>query len=193
MCSFCVPSVILVFPWYVPDVFPIYTCNVPNVFQKWSWCVPEMVLMCFWCVPYVFLVFPVSWCVFEVFLVCSLNIPDMFLCSDVFHNVSNIVPGVYLINSWFIPNISLMFLMCSWMFLICSKYFPGAFLIQGPPKNLPMSIYPISSIAHPNQTLSYNCVELLAWEMKYTPNNSTRSVNIKITLQSVSPDHREIN
>ena len=33
--------------------------------------------------------------------------------------------------------------------------------IQGPPKNLPRSIYPISSIAHPNQTLSYNCVELL--------------------------------
>ena len=36
-----------------------------------------------------------------------------------------------------------------------------AFNIQGPPKNLPRSIYPISSIAHPNQTLLYNCVELL--------------------------------
>ena len=33
--------------------------------------------------------------------------------------------------------------------------------IQGPPKNLQRSIYPISPIAHPNQTLLYNCVELL--------------------------------
>ena len=29
--------------------------------------------------------------------------------------------------------------------------------------------------------------------MKYTTNNSTRSVNIKITLQTGSPDRREIN
>ena len=28
--------------------------------------------------------------------------------------------------------------------------------------------------------------------MKYTTNSSTRSVNIKITLQTGSPDHREI-
>ena len=32
---------------------------------------------------------------------------------------------------------------------------------QGPPKSLPMSIYPITPIAHPNQTLLYNCIELL--------------------------------
>ena len=30
-------------------------------------------------------------------------------------------------------------------------------------------------------------------EMKYTTNNSTRKVNFKITLQTGSPDHREIN
>ena len=29
--------------------------------------------------------------------------------------------------------------------------------------------------------------------MKYTTNNSTRSVIIKITLQTGNPDHREIN
>ena len=29
--------------------------------------------------------------------------------------------------------------------------------------------------------------------MKYTTNKSTRSVNIMITLQTGSPDHREIN
>ena len=34
-------------------------------------------------------------------------------------------------------------------------------LVQGPPKTLPRSIYPDSSFVHPNQTLLYNCVELL--------------------------------
>ena len=33
--------------------------------------------------------------------------------------------------------------------------------IQDPPKNLPRSNYLIRSIVHPNQTLVYNCVELL--------------------------------
>ena len=61
--------------------------------------------------------------------------------------------------------------------------------IQGPPKNLPRSIYPNSSIAHPNQTLR----RIARQEMKYTTNNSTRSVNIKIKLQTGSPDHPEIN
>ena len=35
-------------------------------------------------------------------------------------------------------------------------------MLQGPPKNLPRSIYLIySSIVHPKQTLLCNCVELL--------------------------------
>ena len=57
-----------------------------------------------------------------------------------------------------------------------------SYLLQGPPKNLPRSIYPISVGLH----------RIARWEMKYTNNNSTRSVNIKITLQTASSDHREI-
>ena len=61
--------------------------------------------------------------------------------------------------------------------------------VQGPPENLPRCIYPISSI---DQTLVYDCVELLD-EKCNIRQNITRSVNIKITLQTGSPDHREIN
>ena len=64
--------------------------------------------------------------------------------------------------------------------------------IQGPPKNLPTrSIYPISSIAHPNETLLYNSVELLdeKWNIRPT---IVREVSI-LRLQTGIPDHREIN
>ena len=71
--------------------------------------------------------------------------------------------------------------------------FWGIVELQGPPKNLPRSIYPISSIDTPKPNLSLGLRRSARWEMKYTTNNSTRSVNIKITLQTGSPDRREIN
>ena len=54
---------------------------------------------------------------------------------------------------------------------------------------LPRSIYSIRSIV--TQTKPW--CRIARWKMKYTTNNSIGSVNIKITLQTGSPDHPEIN
>ena len=80
-------------------------------------------------------------------------------------------------------------LFMSFLFMLVHYNRVISIYIQCPQKNLPRSIYPISSIAHPNQTLR----RIARREMKYTTNNSTRSVNIKTTLQTGSPDHREID
>ena len=39
-------------------------------------------------------------------------------------------------------------------------------ILQGPPKNLPRSIYPISSFVHPNQSYSVGLRRIARWEMK---------------------------
>ena len=59
--------------------------------------------------------------------------------------------------------------------------------IQGPPNRLPWSIYSIKSIV--TQTKPW--CRIVIWEIKYTTNNSMRSVNIKITCGS--PGHPGIN
>ena len=85
-----------------------------------------------------------------------VSLPDMiyffFLQFSHYQIVSSIMPlsklslPSYFYFSWAYQNYA------SFTYLLVITKF--AIELQGPPKNLLRSIYPISSIVHPNQTLS---------------------------------------
>ena len=96
----------------------------------------------------------------------SMNrVVRMYVCMYVLHTLHRESHWKY--DGWTDKSSYFSFILVVWFLIYYLNILPQnqwidiCIFIQGPPKNLPRSIYPTSSIAHPNQTLLYNCVELL--------------------------------